>query len=124
LSTGEPFGGGQYGQERVIAMSATYSSAKTNEQTVEREDEELWALWEEVGSRGLDTWTGLPAMDTIPDGSGSEPPGGSCYHSLLVEDHFAQLEGEQAPDFDSGGYHAWLEYALTLLRRLRVREEG
>jgi hypothetical protein len=123
LSAGEPFGGDRYGQERVVEMSATYSSARTNEQTVEREDEEVWALWEEVGSRGLDTWFELPAMDAILDRSGSEP-GGSCYHTSLVENHLAPLEGEQAPDFASGGYYARLEYALTLLGRLSAREEG
>jgi hypothetical protein len=73
-------------------MSPTYSFAKTNGQTLERGDEEVWALWEEVGSRGLDTWTGLPAMDAIPDGSGSEP-GGSCYHTSLVENHLATARG-------------------------------
>jgi len=36
-----------------------------------------WILWEEVGSRGLDTWTRLPAMYAILDGSGSEPDGGT-----------------------------------------------
>ncbi len=35
-----------------------------HEQIVEREGEEVWALSEEVGSRGLDTWTGLPAVCT------------------------------------------------------------
>jgi hypothetical protein len=76
LSTGEPYGGGRYEQEeRIIAMSATYSSARTNEQTLEREGEEVWALWEEIGSRGLDTWTGLPALYAMPDGSGSQPTG-------------------------------------------------
>ncbi len=103
-------------------MSATYPFAKTNGQTFEQGDEEDWALWEEVGSRGLDTWTGLPAMDAIPDGLGSEP-GGSRYYSSLMEDYLAPLEGEQAPD-DSDGYHAWLEYALALLRGLRGREQG
>jgi hypothetical protein len=44
-----------------------------HEHTVEREGEEVWALWEEVGSRGLDTWTGLAAMYSMPDGSGSQP---------------------------------------------------
>ena len=34
------------------------------EQTVEREGEGVWALWEEVASRGLDTWTELPAVCT------------------------------------------------------------
>jgi hypothetical protein len=34
------------------------------EQTVEREGEEVWARWEEVGSRGLDSWTELPAVCT------------------------------------------------------------
>jgi hypothetical protein len=50
-----------------------------HEQTVEREGEEVWALWEEVGSRGLDTWTGLPALYAIPDCSGSQP--GASIHS-------------------------------------------
>jgi hypothetical protein len=76
LSTDEPYGGGRYEQEeRVVTTSATYSSAKTNEITVEREDEVDWTLWEEVGSRGLDTWTGLPALYAVPDGSGSQPTG-------------------------------------------------
>lgn len=51
------------------------------EQTVEREGEEVWALWEEVGSRGLDTWTGLPAVYAIPNGSDSQP-GGKAYPVL------------------------------------------
>jgi hypothetical protein len=50
------------------------------EQTVEREGEEVWALWEEVGSRGLDTWTGLPAVYAIPNGSDSQP--GEAYPVL------------------------------------------
>ena len=44
-----------------------------HEHIVEREGEEVWALWEEVGSRGLDTWTGLPAMEAIPDSSAQNP---------------------------------------------------
>jgi hypothetical protein len=51
------------------------------EQTVEREGEEVWALWEEVGSRGPDTWTGLPAVYAIPNGSDSQP-GGSIPRAL------------------------------------------
>ncbi len=51
------------------------------EQTVEREGEEVWALWEEVGSRGLDTWTELPAVYAIPNGSDSQP-GGKAYPVL------------------------------------------
>src|SRR3712207_3156942 len=101
-------------------MWATGSFAKTNERTFEREDEEVWALWEEVGSRGLDTLTGPPAGYTVPYGPCSGP-GKSCYYSPLAEDHLAPLEGEQPPN-GSNGFCAWLEYALTRLRRLRVRE--
>ena len=61
-----------------------------HEQTVEREGEEVWALWEEVGSRGLDTWTGLPALYAIPDCSGSQP-GASIPHALGKEERMRAL---------------------------------
>jgi hypothetical protein len=56
-----------------------------HEQTLEPEGEEVWALWEEVGSRGLDTWTGLPALYAIPDCSGSQP-GASIPRALGKEE--------------------------------------
>ncbi len=56
------------------------------EQTVEREGEEVWALWEEVGSRGLDTWTELPAVYAIPNGSDSQPGGKSIPRALGKEE--------------------------------------
>jgi hypothetical protein len=79
--------------------------------------------WQEVGSRGLDTWFELTARQAMADGSGGEP-GGSYVHSSLVNDYLlAALEGEEALDegYDEH-YYAWLKYVLR--RFLRVREEG
>jgi len=73
--------------------------------------------WKEVGSRGLDTWSELPAAGyAIRDGFGGEP-GGSYDYSPLVEDYLAVLEGAEAHE----GCFAWFKYALT---RLRGREDG
>jgi predicted small metal-binding protein len=66
----------------------------TKENPVEREAQELCALWEEVGSRGLDIWFELPAGYAKPDGSGGEPGRGYGYSSLM-EDYLATLAGEK-----------------------------
>ena len=79
--------------------------------------------WQEVGSRGLDTWFELTARQAMADGSGGEPDG-SYVHSSSVKDYLlAALEGEETPDegYDEH-YYAWLKYVLR--RFLRVREEG
>ena len=93
-----------------------YPFAKINEQPIERETEEVLALWEEVGAGGLDIWVELPAAYAVPDGSDGDP-GRSYDYSSLVGDYLATLEREEAHE----GYCAWLNYALT---RLRAREEG
>jgi hypothetical protein len=78
--------------------------------------------WQEVGSRGLDSWFELTAGQAMADGSGGEPDG-SYVHSSSVKDYIlAALEGEEAHDEGYDGYnYAWLKYMLW---RLRVQEEG
>ncbi len=59
--------------------------------------------WQEVGSRGLDTWFELTAGQALADGSGGEP-GGSYVHSLSVNDYLlVPLKGEEAHDEGYGG---------------------
>ncbi len=92
--------------------------------TVGQEDQEPWAPWKEVGSRGLDTWFELTAAhDAMADGSCGEA-GGIYVHSSVVEDYLATLEGQEAHEegYD-GHYYAWLNYVLRRLG-IRVREEG
>jgi hypothetical protein len=36
-------------------MSLSYSSTRTTQEALEREAKEVLALWEEAGSKGLDT---------------------------------------------------------------------
>ena len=90
---------------------------------VGQEDEGPLTPWQEVGSRGLDTWFELPARQAMADGSGGEPDG-SYVHSLSVKDYLlAAFEGEEVHDEGHDGYYyAWLKYVLR--RFLRVREEG
>jgi len=110
-----PSGGDRYEEERVIAMSLLYSFVNIKQQTLECEDEAGWALWEEVGRRGLDTWVELPARYAVPDGLGGEPSGSYDYSSS-VRDYLATLESEKRRE----GCYAWLRYALGCLK---VKEE-
>lgn len=96
-------------------MSLLYSFANINEPTLECEGEAGWALWEEVGSRGLDTWVELPARYTEPDGPGGEPSGSYDYSSS-VGDYLATFESEKS----QVGCYTWLRYALGYSR---VKEE-
>jgi hypothetical protein len=66
-------------------MSLSLPSPRTRAETIEREGEELLALWEKVGSQGLDTWHELPARYAIPGSSG----GAGHDYSWLVEDYSA-----------------------------------
>lgn len=77
-----------------MAVSLPYSFTGTTQEALEREAEEVLALWEEVGSKGLDTWLELPTGYAIPEGSGSELERGYDY-PLLVEDYFTMLEAEE-----------------------------
>ena len=78
--------------------------------------------WQEVGSRGLDTWFELTAGQATTDGSGGEPDG-SYVHPSAVKDYLlAALEGEEEHEEGYDGYcSAWLKH---MLGRLRVLEEG
>ena len=97
------------------------AGVRTEREIVSQEAEGSLTPWQEVGSRGLDTWFELTARQAMADGSGGEP-GGSYVHSSSVKDYLATLEGEEAHDEGYDGYYyAWLKYVL---RRLRVREEG
>jgi hypothetical protein len=58
-----------------MAVSLSYSFNGTAQEALEREAEEVLALWEEVGSKGLDTWLELPAGYAIEEDSGSELEG-------------------------------------------------
>jgi hypothetical protein len=80
-----------------MAVSLSYSFNGTAQEGLEREAEEVLALWEEVGSKGLDTWLELPAGYAIEEDSGSELERGYDY-SLLVEDYFTMLEAEEEHD--------------------------
>ncbi len=81
-----------------------------------QEPKELLNPWQEVGSRGLDTWFELPAVYAIPDGSCGEP-GGSYDYLSLMEHYLATLDGKKTHE----GYYAWLQYELA---RWKVWEEG
>jgi len=98
------------------------AGVRIEREIVAQEAEGPLTPWQEVGSRGLDTWFELTARQAMADGSGGEP-GGSYVHSSSVKDYLlAALEGEEAHDEGYDGYYyAWLKYVL---RRLRVREEG
>jgi hypothetical protein len=62
---------------------------------LEREAEEVLALWDEAGSKGLDTWLELPAAYTMPEDSGGElereydysPMGEKCSTTLEAGEH-------------------------------------
>jgi hypothetical protein len=96
---------------------------RTEREMVGQEAEGPLTPWQEVGSRGLDTWFELTARQAMTDGSGGEPDG-SYVHSSLVNDYLlAALEGEEALDEGHDEhYYAWLKYVLRGF--LRVREEG
>jgi hypothetical protein len=96
-------------------MSLSYSLVKIKQRTIDCEYEAGWALWEEVGSRGLDIWVELPARYAVPDGLGGESSGSYDYSSSLG-DYLATPEGQKRQE----GCCAWLRYALGCLR---VREE-
>ncbi len=96
---------------------------RTEREIVGQEAQGSLTPWQEVGSRGLDTWFELSVRQAMADGSGGEPDG-SYVHSSLVNDYLlAAHEGEEAHDkgYDEH-YYAWLKYVLR--RFLRVREEG
>ena len=76
-----------------MAVSLSYLFTRPAQEALEREAEEVLALWEEAGGRGLDTWLELPAGYAMEEGSGGEPERGYDY-SLLVEDYFTTLEEE------------------------------
>jgi len=77
-----------------MAEPLSYSFTKPTQEALEREAEEVLALWEEAGGRGLDTWLELPAGYAMEEGSGGEPERGYDY-SPLVEDYFTTLEAEE-----------------------------
>jgi hypothetical protein len=92
-------------------MTSTYSFTEIEQQTLECEDEVGWALWEEVGSRGLDIWVELSANYAAPDGLGGEPRGShDC--SSLVGDYLATPKAQKSQE----GCYAWLRYALGYLK--------
>ena len=81
------------------------SSPRTEAETIEREAEELLALWEKVGSQGLDTWHDLPALYASP---GSSAGAGEGYdYSSFVEDYFATLD--LAGEGRDEEYEPWLK---------------
>jgi hypothetical protein len=96
-------------------MSLIYPFAKIKQQTLECEDEAGWALWEEVGSRGLDVWVELPAEYAVPDSLGGDP-NGSYDCSSSVGGYLARPKDQKRQE----GCYAWLSYVLGCLR---VKEE-
>jgi hypothetical protein len=93
------------------------AGVRTEREIVGQEAEGPLTPWQEVGSRGLDTWFELSVRQDIADGSGGEPDG-SYVHSSSVKDYLlAALEGGDAHDEGYGGYYyAWLKYVLRRLR--------
>jgi hypothetical protein len=88
------------------------SSPRTKGETIEREAAELLALWEKVGSQGLDTWHELPAWYAIPCSSGGAGEGYD--HSSLVEAYFATLDAaEEGRDEE---YEPWLKRLFDRIR--------
>jgi hypothetical protein len=85
-------------------MSLSYSSTRTTQEALEREAKEVLALWEEAGSKGLDTWLELPGGYAMPEDSGGEPDRGYGF-SPLVEECFTTLEAEEHDD----DYLTWLK---------------
>ena len=59
------------------------AGVRTEREMVGQEAEGPLTPWQEVGSRGLDTWFELTARQAMTDGSGGEP-GGSYVHSSRV----------------------------------------
>ena len=96
------------------------AGVKTTRGTIGEHAEGPVTLWNEVGSRGLDTWFELTAEHAMADGTGGEP-GGIYVHFSAVEYYLATLEGEEAHEDQEGYSYAWLRY---MVRRLRAREEG
>jgi hypothetical protein len=88
------------------------SSPRTKAETIEREAEELLALWEKIGSQGLDTWHELPAWYAI---LGSSAGAGEGYdYSSLVEDYFATLD--LAGEGRDEEYEPWLKRLFDRIR--------
>jgi hypothetical protein len=95
-------GGGK--KIRGMAVSLSHSCTRTTQEALNREVEEVLALWEEAGSKGLDTWLDLPAAYTTPEDSGGELKRGYDY-SPMVEECLTTLEDEKEHD----GYSTWLK---------------
>jgi hypothetical protein len=95
-------------------VSLSHSFTRTTQEDFEREAEEALALWEEAGSKGLDTWLELPAAYAMPEGTGSELKRGYDY-SLTVEECFTTLEDEEEHD----GYRTWLKWLFGWIKDLR-----
>lgn len=88
-----------------MAVSLSHSFTRASQEGLEREAEEVLALWEEAGSKGLDTWLELPAAYAIPEDSGGELERGYDY-SPLVEERFTTLEAEEE---HHDNYPTWLK---------------
>ena len=99
-------------------MSLSHSFTRTSQQDLEREAEEVLALWEEAGSKGLDNWLELPAAYVMPEDCGGELER-EYDDSPLVEECFTTLEAEEDHHDE---YPTWLK---RLLRRIKdVREDA
>jgi hypothetical protein len=88
-----------------MAVSLSHSFNRTTQEALEREAEEVLALWEEAGSKGLNTWLELPAAYTVPGDSGGELKRG-CAYSPMVEECLTTLEAEEGHNH---GYPTWLK---------------
>ena len=97
-----------------MAVSSFYSLTGTTQEALEREAEEVLALWEEAGSKGLDTWLELPAAYTMPEGTDGELKRGYDY-SLMVEECFTTLEDEE----HHNNYPTWLKWLFGWIKDLR-----
>jgi hypothetical protein len=88
-----------------MAVSLAHSFTGTSQEGLEREAEEALALWEEAGSKGLDTWLELPAAYAMPEDSGGELERGYDY-SPMGEEWSSTLEAEEE---HHDGYPTWLK---------------
>jgi hypothetical protein len=88
-----------------MAVSMSHSFTGTIQEALERDAEEVLALWEEAGSKGLDTWLELPAAYATAEDSGGGLERG-YYYSPLVEECFTTLEAEKV---HHDGYPTWLK---------------
>jgi hypothetical protein len=86
-------------------VSLAHSFTGTSQEGLKREAEEVLALWEEAGSKGLDTWLELPAACAMPEDSGGEPDRGYGYFPLGKE-CLTTLEDEEE---HHDGYPTWLK---------------